>query len=703
MANKHPFLNQPLEVRWSELDPEYIESDIRLAIENSQKQIDSIADQDLATVSYESTLIALEEATKTLEEGWGYVSHLDSVSNSEDLRKAKNAVLSEVTTFFSGIALNEKLWKVIKAFSQSEEAKMLNAVRKRHLEETIYSFEKSGADLDPATKEKLKRINQSLSEKTQKFSENVLDATNAWEYVTEEEGELAGLPEMLKEAARQDALAKGYGTEEKPHWRFTLQMPSLGPALTYLEDAKLREKIWRASSKVGAEDPYDNSSLVLEILELRHKKAELLGRKDFADFVTERRMASSGKNANDFIEDLHIKVFSAFQKEIDELEEFVSKAQNRLKDHLEPWDVSFWSEKQRKDQYEFDEEELRPYFPIESVIGGLFSLSERLFKIEINERPVICEGEVVNAGKGLQGDPVEVWHKDVQFYEMRDGDLHLGSFYADWFPRESKRGGAWMNALQMGGPDGNGGHTPNLGLITGNLTPPSGNKPSLLNHREVETVFHEFGHLIHHLCGMVEVPSLNGIHVPWDFVELPSQIMENFCWERKSLDFFAKHYETGESIPDDLFNKMLAARNYGAASATIRQLNFAKMDLDLHRIYIVLDEKEELDPWLNEQLKDYRMPLKTVPSSIVRRFSHLFSSATGYAAGYYSYKWAEVLDADAFGRFLDDGVLSEKVGFKFREKILSKGNSRDVMELFIDFMGREPKVDALLKRCGLIS
>tara|TARA_B100001093_G_scaffold290235_1_gene277159 strand:- start:800 stop:2914 length:2115 start_codon:yes stop_codon:yes gene_type:complete len=698
--NLHPFLNQPFEIHWSQLQPDFIEADIKKGISDAKVAIDFITNQKMETLTYQSTLEALENSTKKLSEAWGFVGHLDSVCNNDALREVYNKILPEVSNFFTSIGLNEALWKIIDSFSKTKEADTLSKIQKRHLEETLYSFEKSGAHLNSKDKIEFESINQELSQCTQKYSERVLDSTNAWDYVTGDEEEISGLPEILKEAARQDALTKNYGDEKNFKWRFSLQMPSLVPALTYLESSKLRKKIWEASSQIGFYGEYDNTDLIWKILKLRQRKAEILGRKNFADLATERRMAATGKCALEFVENLFEKVQGSFIHETDTLEKFSASTLAQSQENLEPWDVAYWSEKQRKELFDYDEEELRPYFPIESVISGMFDLAEKLFGVSIIERPTSFEGEPCSITQELSGEHAEVWHPEVRFYEMRDGDKHLGSFYADWHPRESKRGGAWMNSLITGGPEEEK-HMPNLGLITGNLTAPTPEKPALLNHREVETVFHEFGHLIHHLFGMVPVKSLNGIHVAWDFVELPSQILENFCWDRNSLDLFAKHYVTGERIPSDLFDKMIAARNYRAASATVRQLNLSKMDLELH-MHLFQDKAMDLEVWIDEVLSDYKMPLKTPSPSILRRFGHLFSSSTGYAAGYYSYKWAEVLDADAFTKFAANGVINSEIGREFREKILSCGNAEDPMTLFENFMGRKPDSDSLLERCGLL-
>tara|TARA_B100001248_G_scaffold260540_1_gene249004 strand:- start:20003 stop:22141 length:2139 start_codon:yes stop_codon:yes gene_type:complete len=691
-STDHPFLDDNFHIRWDLLAPEHIQPDIEKALTQTEEALLAIEVQDLSTVSYDSTLLALEEAIEPLEAAWGKVSHLENVNNVPELREPYNQMLPTVSAFFTNIPLREDLWKVIKAFSQTEEAKSLTGTRKRFLEETVADFEKQGADLPEDKKEELARLNAELAKVTQKYSENVLDSTNAWELIITDPKRLEGLPQSAKDAAQQSAAEKGHGTKENPAWRFTLHYPSYSPVMQYGEDESLRKEIWEARNTIGTAEPYNNTENVLEILKLRQQIATLLGKKDFADYVLSRRMAKNGETALNFTEDLHDRVKEAFNKEVAELEAYKAEKTGEPVGHIEPWSRGYWIEKRRQELYSFNEEELRPYFPMKGVKHGLFELVERLYGVQVVKRK--------QSVKPAEGE-VPVWHEDVRFYDVLDKNgTHLGSFYADWHPRPEKRGGAWMVPLTTGNR-ADGKQEPHSGIIAGNLTPPIGDEPALLNHREVETIFHEFGHLLHHLLGNVEVKSLNGTSVAWDFVEMPSQVMENWCWERESLDLFARHYETGEPIPEDLFQKLVATRTYGQALFTMRQLSFGKMDLDLHIKYDPAQDKD-LEAYIQTRLEDYSVPTPTKEPSHIRAFTHVFGSPTGYAAGYYSYKWAEVLDADAFTRFKTEGLMSPQVGGEFRDKILSKGNSEDPAKLFRDFMGREPDPDALLRRAGLL-
>jgi oligopeptidase A len=700
-----PFLDESFHVRWSTLAPEAVEADISLALKRASESLDNIISQDRGRLTFESVMLAQEEALRSLNEAWGLVTHLDAVCNSPALREAHNKMLPEVSAFFAKIPLNEHLWDVVLTYSKTDEAKALTGTRKRALEESLAYFRQHGADLPPDKKKRLEEIEAELSQATQKYSENVLDSTNAWELVIDSVDRLKGLPQGAVDAARADAEAKGLGTPDAPRYRFTLKAPSLIPLMEHLDDESIRRQAWEGSCSVGRGGKYDNTDLIWTILRLRHEKAKLLGKSDFADHILERRMAKNGATALAFTEKLHDKIKSAFDREVIALQEYRADKCHEPVRLLEPWEIAWWSEKRRREQYDFDEEQLRPYFPVDGVLEGMFRLAERLFDIRIARREAVFSEvgkAVASSAAPSEAGPVEVWHPEVKFYEVRNGGgAHTGSFYADWHPRDSKRSGAWMNYLK-GGTPGDSGHDrrPHLGLICGNMTPPVGDKPALLTHDEVCTVFHEFGHLLHQLLGNVEIPSLNGVNVAWDFVELPSQVMENFCWERESLDFFAKHHETGERIPDALFKKMTAARNYMSAVATMRQLGLGKLDLELH-IHHATEANADLDRLARGILAGYTFPTGTEPPTMARRFGHLFSSPVGYAASYYSYKWAEVLDADAFTRFQREGVLNPVVGRALRDCILSKGNSEDPAKLFRDFMGRDPDPNALLVRAGL--
>ena len=533
--------------------------------------------------------------------------------------------------------------------------------------------------MDPAEKERLAEINVELTKLTTKYSQNVLDATNEFELLITDEAKLAGLPPGAIEAARESAKRK-----DQDGWRFTLQMPSLLAVLTYLDDAAVRERVYRAQSTRASQGEFDNREIIADILRLRREKAVLLGYRDFADLVLEDRMAAKGDQAQEFVTSLKQKTESCFEADKLDIEAFRNRIEGPEPSPLKPWDVAYYAEKLRKSEYDFDEEDLRPYFSFEAVLEGMFDLVEKLYGIRVEP-----------------GADAPVWDPAVTYYSITDSDARtLGSFYADFFPRENKRDGAWMDSFITAEPGSD--FEQHLGLICGNLTPPLRDKPALLTHREVETVFHEFGHLLHHLLSKVEIRSLAGTDVAVDFVELPSQIMENWCWEREALDLFARHWENGETIPDALFQKMKRARNFRAATAQMRQLSFGTVDLALHIDY---DRDRDGDVMTYAfTILDSFSPVPLLPdNAMIAAFMHLFSSSVGYAAGYYSYKWSEVLDADAFTRFADAGIFSREIGMEFREKILSQGNSQEPADLFRSFMGRDPDPDALLKRLALAS
>ncbi len=630
-------------------------------------------------------LEALDTMTEKLDYAMGVIRHLESVATTPELRAAHNAVQPKVSAFYSSLPLNEHLWNAVKRYAATGEARALTGTMHRYLTKTVDSFKRHGADLDPAGKKRLQEIDVALAEVTTKFSENVLDSTNAYDLVIEDESRLKGLPPTAIAAAKASAESKG-----QSGWRFTLQAPSYMAAMTYLDDRAIREQLYRAfSTRATAAGPggaaYDNAPLLVKILSLRNERARLLGFRDFADLVLDDRMAHTGARAQGFLEDLRHKTEQRFLEENKDLEAFAGMP-------LQPWDIGYWSEKERSKLYDFDEEALRPYFSLEHVVNGMFDIFGRILGIRVAPDP---------------GMPV--WDPHVQTYAVYDNshgpshNAYLGSFYADWFPRENKRGGAWMDALITGNPAVG---KPHLGLICGNLTPPVDGRPALLTHREVETIFHEFGHLLHHMLSLVEVRSLAGTSVAWDFVELPSQIMENWCWERQALDLFARHWETGEPVPEDLFQKMRRAKTFRAGNTQMRQLGFGYVDLALHREWAgALSENAAADviAWSRAVLQQFSPAPFPPEHAMLAGFTHLFSSPVGYGAGYYSYKWAEVLDADAFTRFKKEGVFSASTGRDYRDKILARGDSADPAELYRSFMGRDPDPNALLTRNGLVS
>ncbi|GIU80441.1 MAG: oligopeptidase A [Bryobacteraceae bacterium] len=663
---ENPLLTLAHPLPFDRVQPEHVQPGIDELIRRSRARIESIASAPAR--SWKETMAALDAATDDLDVAVSVVRHLEGVVSTPELREAWNAAQPAVSAFYSSIPLHEGLWRALNEFAETEEAQRLEGVRARFLKKTLDNFRRHGAALPPEGKKKLEELEVELSTAATKFAQNVLDATAAFEHYITDEADLAGLPPSARAAARADAAARG-----RDGWRFTLHAPSYLAVMTYLDDRSVRERFWRAYNRRAAEA---NAPLIARILELRREKAGLLGYRNFADFALADRMAKEGAAAQAFIRDLREKTEPAFRRENAELEQFAGRA-------LEPWDIAYWAEKLRAERYAFEEEDLRPYFPVEQVIDGMFSLASRLFGIRV-----------------APGPAVPVWHPEVKYYEIRDADGELlGGFYTDWHPRDNKRGGAWMDSFITGHwQDGR--WIPHVGLICGNLTAPVDGKPALLTHREVETIFHEFGHLLHHCLSRVEVKSLAGTNVAWDFVELPSQIMENWCWERPSLDLFARHFETGEPMPEELFRKMRAARTFRAANAQMRQLGFATVDLALHIDY---DPGRDGSPveYANRILREFAPAPLPDDYAMLASFTHLFADPTGYGAGYYSYKWAEVLDADAFTRFQREGVFNEKTGREFRQAILERGDSEEPIVLFRRFMGRDPDPRALLERLGL--
>jgi oligopeptidase A len=677
----NPLLQIQFQIPFDQVRAENVEPAIEELLQRARQELDRLTSEpDVRT--FANTLRKLDQMTEGLDYAMQIVRHLEAVSTTPELRAAYNAVQPKVSEFYSSLPLNEALWQAVLSYSRTAEASALTGVRKRFLEKTLDNFRRHGAELNSEGKKRIAEIDVELTKQTIRFAENVLDSTNQYEWVITDERQLAGLPESARAMARANAASKAL---PEPSWRFTLQGPSYLAVMTYLDDEGMRRKVYEAFVNRATEEKYDNRPIMRSILELRGEKARLLGYRDFADLVLEDRMAHGGDRARQFLEDLRHKTEAYFEKENVDLAAFSGKT------NLQPWDIAYYAEKQRSALYDFDEEALRPYFPLESVLQGMFEIVHRLYGISVLEKP-----------------GVPAWDPHVKYYEIYDasrprGYELVGAFYADWFPRENKRGGAWMDTLITGDfhserPEP---QDPHLGLICGNLTPPGADRPSLLTHREVQTIFHEFGHLLHHCLSRVELRGFAGVNVAWDFVELPSQIMENWTWERAALDLFARHYQTGAPIPAELLEKMRNARNFRAANAQMRQLGFGLVDLALHRdippgsnIDLLEFARKMLQPFSPARLPEHY--------AMIVSFTHLFSSPVGYGAGYYSYKWAEALDADAFTRFQNGGIFSREVGSRFRDRILARGDSEDPAELYRSFMGRDPDPNALLERSGLL-
>lgn len=684
MTSDNPFLCSDYAIPFAAMRGEHVAPAMQHLMDQAKREIEAIAAPE-APRSFADTLLRFEAATEAVEQAIERAQHLESVATTPEMRDAVNAVLPEFSQFISGIYLHDGLWKAIEAVSQSDEVARLDPVQRRFLSKTCDAFKRRGAHLDAAGKERIAAIDKRLTELTTRFGQNVLDATSAFELLVEDEAELAGLPESSVAAARADAAKR-----DQQGWRFSLQYPSYSAVVTHADSEPLRRTMYLAYQTRASGGKFDNRNLITEILQLRREKARLLGYADFPDLVLNDRMAKDGATAMAFIEELHQKTKPFFERETAALQEFRRELEGPEAPELAAWDVAYYAEKMRQQRYAYDEESLRPYFAAQKVLAGLFQIVSRLYGIQIVEVP---------------RDSAEfpgAWHEDVRFFRIEDAEgVHRGSFYVDLFPRDDKRGGGWMNYFIVGHPDADR-FRPHLGLVCANLSKPLDGKPALLKPSEVRTIFHELGHLLHQCLSQVPIKSLSGVNVAWDFVELPSQLMENWCWEREALDLFARHYETDEPLPEQDLEKLLRVRNFRAGTAQMRQLGLATQDLKLHLEY---DPERDGDvvAYCRDIYAAFNPTKLPEEFAMIAGFGHLFSSPVGYGAGYYSYKWAEVLDADVFSRFKADGIFNRQTGEEFLQRLLSQGDSRDPLELFKSFMGREPDAEALFRRRGLVA
>lgn len=666
----NPILRPGLPIPFDEIRAEHVGPALRSALAETEQVLEAIRSAR-PPYRWDDLLGALDRQQTRLGRAVHAVSHLNNVRQDPAFREAWSSVLPELASFEARMSSDPGVYAVLRAYAETDEARALPAERARYLELTLDAMRRAGAGLDDASRARAEAIQSELADLSNRFQNHVLDGTNAFSLDVTDEARLAGIPASGRAQARAAAEAAGVDG-----WRFTLHMPSYLPVAQHADDRDLRRDMYEAFQARGTGDGRDNRTLIPRILELRRELATLLGYAHWADVQTEDRMARDGATAMRFERDLWERVEPHFRREVDEL---VAFARDDLGlDPLEPWDVPFVVERLRKARYDLDDEQLRPYFPMTRVQAGLFDLARELFDVEI--RP---------------SDATGAWHADVETYDVFGGDgTHLGTFYTDWYPRDDKRGGAWMMPLHQGGP-GEDGFEPHVGAISGNLTPPDGDRPALLTHREAETIFHEFGHLMHHLLSRTEIRSIGGSQVAWDFVELPSQIMENWLWEDEALVRIARHVDDDRPIPDDVRERMHAARTFAAANHMARQLSFGTVDLALHTDY---DPVRDGDPVAYG--RDIMRPFSVLPDrtsdGFLPAFSHIF--AGGYAAGYYSYLWSEMLDADAFGRFQAEGIFSRDVGRAFVAAVLSRGNSAPPDELVREFLGRDPDPDAMLRR-----
>jgi len=668
--------------RFAQIKPEHVGPAIEQLLAENRALIERLQ-TDVAPPTWDSFVVPMEDANERLSRAWGPVGHLNAVRNSPELREAYNAILPKVIQFYAELGQNLALFGKFKTLRNSAEFETMRGSRKKIIENELRDFRLGGAELSDAKKEKYLQIQERLSELSSRFSDNLLDATNDYTLLIENKAELAGLPEDVLQAAQEAAQEEG-----NSGWMFTLKAPSYMPVMQYASNRALREKMYRAygtrASEFGNSD-WDNTSLMEEIVRLRGEEARLLGFNNFGQLSLASKMADSPQQVIEFMRELSKRARPFAEKDLNELRVFAC-AKLGIED-MQSWDVGFASENLREQRYAFSEQEVKQYFPEDAVLFGMFQVVEKIYGLSISRADA------------------PVWHQDTHFFDIRDvqGNL-VGQFYLDMYARNSKRGGAWMDdaiTRRRLAPEGgrNGEIQTPVAYLNCNFSAPVGGNPALFTHDEVITLFHEFGHGLHHLLTEVEDLGVSGINgVEWDAVELPSQFMENFCWEWDVVHGMTRHANTGALLPRELFDKMLAARNFQSGLQTLRQIEFAMFDMLMHSDFEV--GGKSILQLLDEVRAEIAILIPPTFNRFPNSFAHIFSG--GYAAGYYSYKWAEVLSADVYSLFEDNGVLNPDVGARFRSEILAVGGSRDAMKSFAAFRGREPSIDALLRHNGLL-
>jgi len=666
---------------FSQIKPEHIKPAVEQLVEECKQAIETaVADSE---PTWDSLVLAVDKVDDKLSKAWSPVSHMNSVVSSDELREAYESCLPLLTEYGTWVGQHKGLNEAYKKLAASAQFESLSKAQKKVIENTLRDFKLSGVDLAEDKQQRYGEIQTRKSEISSTFSNNLLDATNAWQKVITDEQELDGLPETAIAAAKQMAEMK-----ELDGWLFTLDFPSYLPVMTYSDNQALRQEMYtafttRASDQGPNAGEFDNSEIMDELLALRHEVANLLGFDSYAESSLATKMAENTDQVLGFLNQLAEKSHPQAEQEVAELKAFAE--QEFAISELNPWDYAYFAEKLKQAKYAISDEELRPYFPEDKVLSGLFTTVNKLFGIQVKER---AKGEV------------DTWHEDVRFFDINDqAGQYRGSFYLDLYAREKKRGGAWMDDCKGRAKWSSDNLQTPVAYLTCNFNQPVGDNPALFTHDEVITLFHEFGHGIHHMLTQVEEASVAGINgVAWDAVELPSQFLENWCWEEEALAYISGHYETGESLPKDMLDKMLAAKNFQSAMMMVRQLEFSLFDFRIHAEY-----NPEKGAEIQQILDQVREQVAVVKPPKTNRFQHSFGHifAGGYAAGYYSYKWAEVLSADAFAKFEEEGIFNPETGKAFLNCILEQGGSAEPMELFKAFRGREPQIDALLRHSGI--